>query len=135
MNVNLVYSEILGKYQSIDITFINTYRVISSKNIIMNYSKKTKVKFHGTEVANIIILYAIRPKANPITEIIEEFDALKVSETCEMINVQVVADFVTITLYKQETTNSILRRELIPLHAIEHIWVNDSPESVPDFVT
>jgi hypothetical protein len=97
----------------------------------MNYSKKTIVKFHGTEVANIIILYAIRPKANPITEIIEEFDALKVSETCEMINVQVVADFVTITLYKQETTNSILRRELIPLHAIEHIWVNDSPESVP----
>lgn len=101
----------------------------------MNYSKKTIVKFHGNEVANIIILYAIRPKANPITEIIEEFDALKVSETCEMINVQVVADFVTITLYKQETTNSILRRELIPLHAIEHIWVNDSPESVPDFVS
>jgi hypothetical protein len=132
--LNLVCSEIPGKYQSIGIIFINTYRVIYVKNI-MNYSKKTIVKFHGNEVANIIILYAIRPKANPITEIIEEFDALKISETCDMINVQVVADFVTITLYKQETTNSILRRELIPLHAIEHIWVNDSPESVPNLVT
>jgi len=101
----------------------------------MNHSKKTVVKFHGTEVANIIILYAIRPKANPITEIIEEFNASMVREACEIINVQVVADFVTITLYKQETTNSILRRELIPLHAIEHIWVNDSPESIPNFVS
>ena len=77
----------------------------------MNHSKKTIVKFHGTEVANIIILYAIRPKANPITEIIEELNASMVREACEIINVQVVADFVTITLYKQETTNSILRRE------------------------
>jgi hypothetical protein len=101
----------------------------------MNHSKKTIVKFHGTEVANIIILYAIRPKANPITEIIEEFNASMVREACEIINVQVVADFVTITFYKQETTNSILRRELIPLHAIEHIWVNDSPESIPNFVS
>jgi len=101
----------------------------------MNHSKKTIVKFHGTEVANIIILYAIRPKANPITEIIEEFNASMVREACEIINVQVVADFVTITLYKQETTNSILRRELIPLHAIEHIWVNDSPELITVFVS
>jgi hypothetical protein len=101
----------------------------------MNHSKKIIVKFHGTEVANIIILYAIRPKSNPITEIIEEFNASMVHEACEIINVQVVADFVTITLYKQETTNSILRRELIPLHAIEHIWVNDSPESITDFVS
>ncbi|MBV9177466.1 MAG: hypothetical protein JO297_10535 [Nitrososphaeraceae archaeon] len=100
----------------------------------MNYSKKTVVKFHGTKVANIIILYTIRPRTNSITETIK-FDALKVRETCETINVQVVADFVTITFYKQETTNSIFRRELIPLHAVEHIWVNDSPESVPDFVS
>jgi hypothetical protein len=101
----------------------------------MNHSKKTIVKFHGSEVANIIILYAVRSKANPITEIIEEFNASMVREACEIINVQVVADFVTITLYKQETTNSILRRELIPLHTIEHIWVNDSPESIPNFVS
>jgi hypothetical protein len=101
----------------------------------MNYSKKTVVKFHGTKVANVIILYAKRSKTNSITETIEEFNAVKVRETCETINVQVVADFVTITFYKQETTNSIFRRELIPLHAIEHIWVNDSPESVPDFVS
>ena len=91
----------------------------------MNSNKKVIVKFHGTEVGNVVILYAIRPFAKPITEIIEEFDALKVRETCETINVQVVSDFITITLYKQESTNSIIRRELIPLHAIEHIWVND----------
>jgi len=89
----------------------------------MNHSKKTIVKFHGTEVANIIILYAIRPKANPITEIIEEFNASMVREACEIINVQVVADFVTLTFYRKESENSIIRRVLIPSHAIERIWV------------
>ena len=94
----------------------------------MNSTKKIIVKFHGTEVGNVIILYTIKPYAKPITEIIEEFDALKVRDTCETINVQIVADFVTITLYKQESTNSIIRRELVPLHAIQHIWVNDLQE-------
>ena len=105
---------------------INHIYNISVLKELMNSKKKMIVKFHGTGVGNVIILYAIRPFAKPITEIIEEFDALKVRETCETINVQVVSDFVTITLYKQESTNSILRRELIPLHAIEHIWVNDT---------
>ncbi len=91
----------------------------------MNSTRKIIVKFHGTEVDNVIILYNIRPCSKSITEITEEFDALKVQDICETINVQIVADFVTITLYKQESTNSIIRRELVPLHAIQHIWVND----------
>jgi hypothetical protein len=57
----------------------------------------------------------------PITTKMEEFDALKDHRSCKTINVQVVADFVTITFYKQESTNCIVSRELIPLHAIEHI--------------
>jgi hypothetical protein len=83
------------------------------------------IKFHGAEVNNVIILYSIRPYSKPVTVVIEEFDALKDVERCETINVQVVADFVTITFYKQESSNSILRRELIPTHNVEHIWVND----------
>jgi hypothetical protein len=57
--------------------------------------------------------------------VIEEFDALKNLEPCETINVQVIADFVTITFYRKESENSIICRELIPSHAIEHIWVKD----------
>ena len=91
----------------------------------MNSTRKVIVKFHGTEVGNVIILYTIQPHAKPTTEITEEFDALKVQDICETINVQIVADFVTITLYKQESTNSIIRRELVPIHSIQHIWVND----------
>jgi hypothetical protein len=83
------------------------------------------IKFHGSEVNNVIILYSIRPGSKPVTVVIEEFDALKVSEPCETINIQVVADFVTITFYKQESSNSIIRRELIPTHVVEHIWVDD----------
>ncbi|HEY7573063.1 MAG TPA: hypothetical protein VH796_17010 [Nitrososphaeraceae archaeon] len=91
----------------------------------MNSTRKVIVKFHGTEVGNVIIQYNIQPHAKPITEITEEFDALKVHDICETINVQIVADFVTITIYKQESTNSVIRRELVPIHAIQHIWVND----------
>jgi hypothetical protein len=83
------------------------------------------IKFHGAEVNNVIILYSIRPYSKPVTVVIEEFDALKDPEHCETINIQVVADFVTITFYKQESSNSIIRRELIPTQTVEHIWVND----------
>jgi hypothetical protein len=83
------------------------------------------IKFHGAEVNNVIILYSIRPYSKPVNVVIEEFDALKDAERCETINIQVVADFVTITFYKQESSNSIIRRELIPTHTVEHIWVND----------
>jgi predicted transcriptional regulator len=85
----------------------------------MDKDKKIIIKFHGTEVRNVIILYATRP----ISDTMEEFDAGKVRESCETINVQVVADFVTITLYSQESTNSIIRRELIPVHKVDHIWI------------
>jgi hypothetical protein len=75
-------------------------------------------------VENVTILYSIRQKTKPIVTMME-FDALNDARSCESINVQVVADFVTITFYKQERTNSIISRELIPMHATEHIWVQD----------
>jgi hypothetical protein len=76
-------------------------------------------------VANVTILYSIRSNVKPITTTMEEFDALKDPTACDAINVQLVADFITITFYKQESTNSIISRELIPSHAIEHVWVKD----------
>jgi hypothetical protein len=40
-------------------------------------SKERKIiKFHGAEVKNVIILYAIRPNSKPVTTVIEQFDAL-----------------------------------------------------------
>ena len=87
------------------------------------------VKFHGNEVENVTILYSIRDKTKPIITRMEEFDAIKDARPCETINIQVVADFVTITFYKQESTNSIISRELIPVHATEHLWVKDIPIS------
>jgi hypothetical protein len=88
---------------------------------------KKVIKFHGNEVENVTILYSIRHKTKPIITRMEEFDALRDARPCESINIQVVADFVTITFYKQESTNSITSRELIPLHATEHLWVKDIP--------
>ena len=88
-------------------------------------NKKKIIKFHGAEVNNVIILYAIRPYSKSGTVVVEQFDVLKNEEHCETINVQVVADFVTVTFYKEENSNSIIRRELIPTHVIEHIWVKD----------
>lgn len=84
-----------------------------------------KLKFHGSDVENIIIHYATRVHNMPNGFLIEEFDALKDPQPCETLNVQVVADFVTITYYRDEKENSVIRRELIPSHAVEHIWVND----------
>jgi hypothetical protein len=88
---------------------------------------KKVIKFHGNEVENVTILYSIRPNMKPITTKMEEFDALKDPRPCKSINIQIVAEFVTITFYKQESTNSIMSRELIPLHATEHLWVKDLP--------
>jgi hypothetical protein len=88
-------------------------------------SNNKKIKFHASEVENIVIRYATRVHDTPNGFLIEEFDALKDPELCETVNVQVVADFVTITFYLQEKENSILRRELIPSHAIQCIWVDD----------
>ncbi|MGB8027532.1 MAG: hypothetical protein WCE95_07990 [Nitrososphaeraceae archaeon] len=86
-------------------------------------NNKKAFKFHGSEVENIIIRYVVRQYDKPGIVEIEEFDALKNPEPCETINVQVVADFVTLTFYRKESENSIIRRELIPLHVIERIWV------------
>ena len=88
---------------------------------------KKVIKFHGNEVENVTILYSIRSNKEPITTRMEEFDAFKDPRPCESINIQIVADFVTITFYKQERTNSIISRELIPLHTTEHLWVKDLP--------
>ena len=88
-------------------------------------NKKKVIKFHGTEVKNIIIHFLQSQNKNSNTNIIKEFNALNSSETCETINIQVVADFVTITFYQNENANIVLKRELTPTHAIEHIWIDD----------
>ena len=91
----------------------------------MNENKKKVIKFHGTEVTNIVIHFSKSQNMNPNTNIIEEFNALNSAENCETINIQVVSDFVTITFYQNENANIMLKRELIPTHAIEHIWIDD----------
>jgi hypothetical protein len=103
-------------------------KTILQKNIVikeMEHNNKKIIKFHGSIVENIVIRYATRVDKMPNGFLIEEFDALKDPQICQTLNLQVVADFVTITFYKDEEENSILRRELILSHAVEHIWVND----------
>ena len=88
-------------------------------------NRKKIVKFHGTEVTNVTILYVVKPRSRGDTEILEEFNATKSPEICETVNTQVVADYITITFYREESSNSIIRRELIPTHLVQHIWVQD----------
>ena len=88
----------------------------------MTTNEMKKIKFHGVEVKNIIIHYLVKKKSE--AEIIEEYDAIK-SQNCETINIQVVSDYITITFYNEESSNSIIRRELIPTHTVQHIWIND----------
>lgn len=90
----------------------------------MDQSKKT-IKFHGLEVDNVVIRRTTRKDNAPETVKIEEFDAKKDPQKCETINIQVVSDYVTITFYRNESDNAMIRRELIPTHAVEHIWIND----------
>lgn len=90
----------------------------------MDQSKRI-IKFHGLEVSDLVIRYIARKDDAPNTLKIEEFDAIKDEQICQAINVQVVSDYVTITFYRNESDNVIIRRELIPTHAVEHIWVND----------
>jgi hypothetical protein len=85
------------------------------------------IKFHGTKVYNIIILYSTRQYFKKIQDTAQEFDALNDPEDSETINVQVVADFVTVTFYQQESSNLIKRRELIPTQNIQHISIKDQP--------
>jgi hypothetical protein len=93
----------------------------------MSKIKKT-IKFHGLAVANVIVRYSQREVSKPDTIRIEEFDAAKDPQICETVNIQVVSDFVTITFYKKESDNIVIRRELVPTLVVEHIWVNDSQE-------
>jgi hypothetical protein len=86
--------------------------------------EKKIIKFHGLEVDNIIVQYSQKTRSKP-EKTIESFDAANDSQICEIVNVQVVSEFVTITFYKNEKSNSIIRRELIPTYKVEHIWVTD----------
>jgi hypothetical protein len=89
--------------------------------------KKT-IKFHGLAVANVLVRYSQREVNKPDTVKMEEFDAAKDPQICETVNIQVVSDFVTITFYKNESNNIVIRRELIPTFVVEHIWVSDLQE-------
>jgi hypothetical protein len=90
----------------------------------MNNAKRN-IKFHGNRVENIVIRY-VKRSLNSNDGVIEEFDALKIDYTYETVNVQVVADYITITFYKNEKENLLLYRELIPTHRIEHVWIQDT---------
>ena len=91
----------------------------------MKKNNKKVIKFHGTEVKNIVIRFLQSQKNNPNAKVIEEFNMLNSNENCETINIQVVADFVTISYYQNEEANKLLKRELIPTHTIEFIHVFD----------
>jgi hypothetical protein len=89
--------------------------------------KETSIKFHGVRVKNVVITH-MRRASN--TSTIEKLDILTANyernQTIETINIQVVAEYVTITYYKDEAANVIINRELIPTHSIEHIMVSDT---------
>lgn len=88
--------------------------------------KETSIKFHGVKVKNVIITH-LRRTSNAST--VEKLDILTAkyerNQTVDTINIQVVAEYVTITYYKDEAANIIINRELIPTHSIEHIMVSD----------
>ena len=93
---------------------------LSSGTSKMRKDKNKIIKFHGTEVNNVIIHYTISKGSK------KEFDASKIKLQFETVNVQIVADYITITFYKDEHSNLILQREMIPAHRVEYIWVKDS---------
>jgi hypothetical protein len=88
--------------------------------------QETSIKFHGVPVKNVIITH-LRRTSGSIT--VEKLDIATTkyerNQSIETINVQVVAEYVTITYYKDEASNVIINRELIPTHSIEHIMVSD----------
>jgi hypothetical protein len=70
---------------------------LSSGTSKMRASEKNKIiKFHGKEVKNVIIHYTIS-KGKPKNVVKKEFDASKIKLQFETVNVQVVADYITIT--------------------------------------
>ena len=88
--------------------------------------KETSIKFHGVRVKNVIITH-LRRTSGSIT--VEKLDISTTkyerNQSIETINIQIVAEYVTITYYKDEAANVIINRELIPTHSIEHIMVSD----------
>jgi hypothetical protein len=48
-------------------------------------NNKKIIKFHGSNVENIVIRYATRPHNMPSGFLIEEFDALKDPQVCETL--------------------------------------------------
>lgn len=84
--------------------------------------KNRTIKFHGQQVQDIIVRYMQTGRGRPK---VVEFDAVQDPEECETINVQVVSEFVTITFYKDEKANSIIKRDLVPTHRVERISVRD----------
>jgi hypothetical protein len=96
------------------------------KRLKRRTSGKSKIiKFHGTRVNNVIIHYSKGSYNKPRAVPIEEFDALKTRGQFETINIQVIADYIAITFYKEEASNTISQRELIPAHKVEHIWIKE----------
>lgn len=89
-------------------------------------SKETSIKFHGVRVKNVIITHMRRTSDSTMVERLDiSTTKYERNESIEAINVQVVAEYVTITYYKDEAANIIINRELIPTHSIEHIAVID----------
>lgn len=88
-------------------------------------SKNKTIKFHGQEVENVLVRYMQKGLDKLDVTTIIEFDAKKDPEDCQVVNVQAVSEFVTITFYSDESTNAIIRRELIPNHCLEHIKIED----------
>ena len=88
--------------------------------------KETSLKFHGIRVKNIIITHMRRTSDSIMVEKLDiSTTKYERNESIETINVQVVAEYLTITYYRDEAANVIINRELIPTHSIEHIAVID----------
>ncbi len=87
---------------------------------------ETSIKFHGVQVKNVIITHLRRTSTSSTVEKLDiSTTKYERNQSIETINVQVVAEYVTITYYKNEAANMIINRELIPTHSIEHIMVSD----------
>ena len=91
----------------------------------MKNNNKKAIKFHGTEVKNIVIKFLQSQKNNPNVKVLEEFNGLNSNENNETINIQIVADFITISYYQNEVENKLFKRELIPTHTVDFIQVFD----------
>ena len=87
---------------------------------------ETSIKFHGVQVKNVIITHLRRTSTSSTVEKLDiSTTKYERNQSIETVNVQVVAEYVTITYYKNEAANMIINRELIPSHSIEHIMVSD----------